>query len=89
MPDAAMEFSNAVSQELFRLLEQRAGERLAGLSDMDRFTATLGATLLVVAEVLRDKVEQGASVQKVVDFSARWLTTFLEPTANAGREQEA
>lgn len=41
----------------------------------------LGAALLAVAEVLRLLIKNGQNADKLVDFSARWLRTFLEPVS--------
>jgi hypothetical protein len=80
MPDTEMQFSNRVGQELFELLAKRGSEQLEA-SDFDRFTAMLGAALLAVAEVLRLLIKDGQNADKLVDFSARWLRTFLEPAS--------
>jgi hypothetical protein len=81
MPDTEMQFSNRVGQELFELLAKRGSEQLNEASDFDRFTAMLGAALLAVAEVLRLLIKDGQNADKLVDFSARWLRTFLEPAS--------
>ena len=40
-------------------------------------SAALGASLIAVAEVLRDPVEKGGDPDKLVAFAARWLGTLL------------
>lgn len=55
MSDQLMDFSGRTGQELFRLLTQRASEELSGQSGFDRFTATLAAALIPVAEALRGR----------------------------------
>ena len=84
MQDSLMDFSNRMGDELFRLLAMRASEELAEQSDFDRFTGMLGASLIAVARVLREPVENGQDVDKLVSFSSRWLRTLLEPVANRG-----
>jgi hypothetical protein len=84
MPETGMQFSNGVGQELFQLLAKRGTEQLNEASDFDRCTAMLGAALLAVAEVLRLLIKNGQSADKLVDFSARWLRTFLEPASGKG-----
>ena len=77
MSDAAMQFSNRVGEELFQLLSKRL-EEISGESNFDRYSAALGATLIAVAEVLRDPVEKGAAPEKLVGFASRWLNVLLE-----------
>ena len=84
MQPELMDFSNRTGNELFRWLSQRALEELSGQSDFDRMTAMMGAALIAVAEVLRGSVEKGSDVGKLVDLSARWLRTLLEPVADKG-----
>jgi hypothetical protein len=81
MPETGMQFSNRVGQELFELLAKRGTEQLNEASDFDRFTAMLGAALLAVAEVLRLLIKSGQNYDTLVDFSARWLRSFLEPVS--------
>lgn len=77
----AFEFTNGTARELVELLGRRANERLA--PDADRLSAVLGVALLVVAELLRDPIEEaadrGAAADQMVDFSARWLRKLLQP----------
>jgi len=77
MSDAAMQFSNRVGEELFQLLTKRL-EEIPGESNFDRYSAALGATLIAVAEVLRDPVEKGAAPEKLVGFASQWLNALLE-----------
>lgn len=78
MADAGMEFSNRVGQEMFQLLRKRLEEAPPGEQNSDRYTAALGASLIAVAEVLRDPIEKGADPEKMVGFASRWLNIFLE-----------
>ena len=84
MQDSLMDFSNRTGDELFRLLAKRASEELSDQSDFDQFTGMLGAALIAVAGVLREPVENGQDVDKLINFSSRWLRTLLEPVANRG-----
>jgi hypothetical protein len=81
MQDPLMEFSNRIGNELFRVLVQRALEKLPEKSDFDRLTAMMGATLIVLAEVLRGPIEEGQDAEKLIDVSSKWLRKFLEPIA--------
>ena len=72
-----MDFSNRVGYELFRLLTKRAEEELSEQSALNRATATLGAALIAVAEVLREPFERSGDADRLVDLSARWLRTLL------------
>ena len=74
--------SNRVGSELAEVLAKHALEELTEVSSNDRFTAVLGAALIATAEVLRGPVEKGADVEKVLNFSTRWLRTLLEPAVN-------
>ena len=82
--DQLMDFSNRTGNELSRLLAQRALEELCEQSDFDRLTAMLGAALIAVAEVLREQIEKGSDVSKLVDLSSRWLRVLLEPVEDKG-----
>ncbi len=84
MQDSLMDFSNQIGNELFRVLVQRALEKLSQQSDLDRLTAMMGAALIVVAEVLRGPIEEGQDVEKLIDVSSNWLRKFLEPIAAKG-----
>jgi hypothetical protein len=82
--DQLMDFSNRTGNELSRLLAQRALEELCEQSDFDRLTAMLGTALIAVAEVLREQIEKGSDVSKLVDLSSRWLRVLLEPVEDKG-----
>ncbi len=82
MQNQLMDFSNRIGSELLSLLVKRASEELSEQSDHDRTTAMLGAALIAVAEVLREPIEKGSDVGKLVDLSSRWLRTLLEPVAD-------
>ncbi len=84
MASQSKDFSNQIGNELFRLLMKRATEALSGQSDLDRFTAMLGAALIAVAEVPRSQVEKSSDVSKLVGLSSRWLWSFLESAAGKG-----
>jgi hypothetical protein len=70
-------FFNRVGNELFSLLMRRAEEEMSEQAALSRATATLGAALIVVAEVLREPFERGGDADRLVDLSARWLRTLL------------
>jgi dihydrodipicolinate reductase len=89
MSDQLMDFSGRTGQELFRLLTQRASEELSGQSDFERFTATLAAALIPVAEALRGPIEQARDADRMADemieFSSRQLRRLLEPVLRKGQ----
>jgi hypothetical protein len=82
MQDQGRAFADRTGNELFRLLAQRVQAELSEQSDFDRYTAMMGAALIVVAEVLREPVEQGKDVDELIAFSSRWLRKLLEPVAD-------
>ncbi len=82
MQDQLMDFSNRIGNELFNLLGKWASEELSERSDFDRTTAMLGAALIAVAEVLRNQIEKGSDVGRLVDLSSRWLRTLLESASD-------
>lgn len=84
--EKGMHFSDRTGNELFRLLVQRAREELSEQSAFDRYSAMVGAALIVLAEVLRDPVERGEDLDKLIGFSSRWLRVFLEPVAGKGKQ---
>jgi len=86
MQDRGMDFANKTGIELYHLLEQRAGEELSQQPPFDRYNAALGAALIVVANVLREPIERGEDLDKLIAFSSRWLRVFLEPVAAKGTE---
>jgi hypothetical protein len=75
------EFSNRVGADLTEFLNERVKAELSQVSNQDRLTAMLGATLVAVANVLRDPVEGGWSADKAVSFCSKWLKELLEPVA--------
>jgi hypothetical protein len=76
-----MDFANTTGRELLQLLARRVEEGLSPQSDSERFQAMLGPALIVVAEVLRESVENAKdssqAAHKLVDFSGRWLLKLL------------
>jgi len=78
MQDHGMAFTDRIGHELFRLLEERAEEQLSDLSDFDRYSAMVGAALITLAEILRGPAERGEGLDKIIDFTSRWLRTLLE-----------
>ena len=86
MQDQAMAFSNRTGNELFRLLVQRARDELPAQSGGDRNTAMLGAALITVAELLRESVERGEDLDKLVAFSSHWLRLLLEQAGNNSKD---
>ncbi len=81
MSEDLFDFSNRVGVDLMVLLTERVKTELSQVSDQDRLTAMLGATLVAVATVLRDPVERGWSADKAVSFCSKWLRELLEPVA--------
>ncbi len=81
MSEDLFEFGNRVGADLTVLLTERVKAELSQISDQDRLTAMLGATLVTVATVLRDPVERGWSADKAVSFCSKWLRELLEPVA--------
>ena len=84
-----MEFSNRTGAELAEVIARRASDELADVSNDDRFTAMLGAALIATANVLRGPVERGANVEKLLNFSTRWLRMFLEPVTGGDKDSPA
>lgn len=76
-----MDFTNRTGIELIQLLARRVEEDLSPQSDNDRFHAMLGPALIVVAEVLRESVENAPdpkqAAQTAVEFCARWIFNLL------------
>ncbi len=81
MSEDLFEFSNRVGADLTALLAERVKAELSQVSDQDRLTAMLGATLLAAATVLRDPIERGWSADKAVSFCSKWLKELLEPVS--------
>jgi hypothetical protein len=77
-----LQFATETGQELFQVLLTRAGERLEGVSDMDRFMALLSAAVVPVAEVLRVPVgrgrDRGATADKLIATSGGMIRSLLE-----------
>ncbi len=81
MSEQLFEFSNRVGADLTVLLDERAKADLSQVSDKDRLTAMLGATLVATATVLRDPVESGWNADSAASFCSSWLRELLEPVA--------
>ncbi len=81
MSEQLFELSNRVGVDLTALLDERVKAELSQVSDKDRLTAVLGATLIATATVLRDPVERGWNADKAVGFCSSWLKELLEPVA--------
>ncbi len=83
MSDQSFDFSNRAGQEMFNLLVERASEELSGATGFDRYTAMLLASLIPVAEVLRDPTAQARDQEHFLDdmttFISRRLRGLLEP----------
>jgi hypothetical protein len=77
MPTDPMEFADRVGTELSTLLVTRAREELMELKSEEQFSAALGASLLCVAEVLRNPVERGVPAAKVAAIAARQIEALL------------
>jgi hypothetical protein len=77
MPTDPMEFSDRVGAELSRLLGDRCRAELLALPQEAQFSAAIGASLICVAEVLRDPVERGATPARLVSICARQLEFLL------------
>jgi len=82
MSDQLISFSDRVGQELYQLLEKRGLEGLSNESGYDRFTALLGAALILIAEVLRGPIEQAKDRERManqmIEISTRQLYGLLE-----------
>ena len=83
MSDQSFDFPNRAGQELFRVLVERADAELSGASGFDRYTAMLLASIIPVAEVLRDPVAQARDPEHMLDdmtdFISRRLRDLLAP----------
>jgi hypothetical protein len=81
MSDQLIDFADRTGQELFKLLAQRALDELSQESGFDRFSAILAASIIPVAEVLRDPIEKAQDAQgmadKMVDLASRQLRGLL------------
>lgn len=90
MSDPAFNFSNHVGQELSRLLAQRASEELSAQSGLDRYSAMLLASLIPVAEVLRDPVAQARDPHLMLDdmtaFISRRLRDLLKSVLDKNKD---
>lgn len=76
-PIDPMEFADRVGNELARHLGSRARAELLELPQDAQFAAALGASLLCVADVLRDPVVRGASPARLAALCARRLEELL------------
>ena len=81
MSEAQLNFANEVGTEMSALLMTRALERLGDDEKWDQYTAVLSASLLVVAKILRESIDQGADPDAVIDFAATWLKDLLYPSS--------
>jgi hypothetical protein len=90
MSESLIDFADRTGQELFKLLAQRALDELSQESGFDRFSAILAASIIPVAEVLRDPIEKAQDRQrmadKMVDLTSRQLRGLLESVI-AGHHQ--
>jgi hypothetical protein len=88
MSDQSFDFSNRAGQEMFNLLARRASEELSEASGFDRYTAMLLASLIPVAEVLRDPTARARDQEHFLDdmtiFVSRRLRGLLEPVLRGG-----
>ena len=77
MPTDPMEFADRIGAELSRLLGERSRAELLQLKQDEQFSAAIGASLLCVAEVLRDPVARGVPAAKLVAICSRQLEAIL------------
>ncbi|MEO7115702.1 MAG: hypothetical protein ABIZ18_07570 [Caldimonas sp.] len=77
MPTDPMEFADRVGAELARHLGERSRAELLDLAQEAQFSAAIGASLICVAEVLRDPVAKGASPAKLAAICARQIEGLL------------
>lgn len=80
-----MEFASRAGQEMFRLLAERALQELSLASRIERFSTLLAASLIPVAEVLREPVEKAADgsalKDKLIALTLRQLSELLAPAS--------
>lgn len=87
-----MEFADRVGAELSRLLGDRCRAELLELKQEQQFSGAMGASLLCLAEVLRDPVERGVPPSRLIAICARQLEGFLsqvQPTRRPGPGPQA
>ncbi len=77
MPTDPMEFADRVGTELSNLLLTRARAELMDSPSDEQFSASLGASLLCVAEVLRNPVERGVPAARVAQIAASQIEALL------------
>ncbi len=77
MPTDPLEFADRVGTELSNLLVERARAELMDASQDAQFSAVLGASLLCVAEVLRNPVERGVPAARVAQIAASQIEALL------------
>ena len=81
-------FGDVTGWEMGRVLTRRVGERLAGQTDRDRFTAMVSASLVVQMNILRGPIEQasdrGQAADELVAMCGRLLRSLLQPLVAAG-----
>ena len=73
MPADSMEFADRVGAEVSNLLVERARAELMDAPQEAQFSAVLGASLLCVAEVLRNPVERGVPAARVAQIAAKQI----------------
>lgn len=76
-PTDPMEFADRVGAELSNLLLTRARAELMDSPPDEQFSASLGASLLCVAEVLRNPVERGVPAARVAQIAAGQIEALL------------
>lgn len=77
MSDQPFDFTNRAGQEMFRLLVERADAELAGASGFDRYTAMLLASIIPVAEVLRDPTAKARDREHFLDDMTNFISRRL------------
>jgi hypothetical protein len=77
MPADPLEFAERVGAELSNLLVGRARAELMDATPDAQFSAVLGASLLCVAEVLRNPVERGVPAARVAQIAAGQIEALL------------
>ena len=84
MPNDPYEFANRVGPELARHLGERCRAELLSLPQEAQFSGALGASLICVADVLRDPVERGVPAARLAALCARQLEQLLAGVRPAG-----
>ncbi len=90
MPTDPLEFADRVGTELSNLLVTRARAELRDSPPDEQFSATLGASLLCIAEVLRNPVERGVPAARVAQIAASQIEALLNQVPpRGGRAEDA